>query len=166
MKEPSTDVQFISDNDRAARRVVSLPQAGTYVFELNVNDGKSTSTPDTVTITTNFRPVANAGDDQGDDPKVFSSTFSEKIIELDGSRSSDMDDNDSLTYEWSIDSAPTASGLSNATLKDSKTAFPRLTIPETIPGESKYIMKLIVMDKKRAKSEPDFVVVTVTGISG
>ena len=66
----------------------------TVTVILTINDGKQTSTPDTVKITVrniNKKPVANAGVDlvvnEGD------------LILLDGSASSDPDD-DAITYNW------------------------------------------------------------------
>lgn len=109
--------------------------AGTYTLQLIVNDGTQDSAPDTVTITAeavvvNNAPVAEAGDDQ--------STTVGTIVTLDGSASSDAD-GDSLSYTWSISSAPSGS---TASLSSSSGASPTLT-PD-VAGD--YVVSLVVND--------------------
>ena len=72
---------------------------GKYVFQLIVNNGKTDSKPDTVTIIagTNTKPIANAGDDQ----KVKTGD----LVVLDGSRSSDPE-NHTISYQWSFIEKP------------------------------------------------------------
>ena len=79
---------------------------------------------------TNTAPVADAGADQKG--KINTAIF------LDGAASSDAD-SDTLTYSWTVTSAPTAS---TATLSDADTASPTL-IPD-VGGQ--YIVSLIVND--------------------
>jgi len=73
---------------------------GDYTISLVVNDGQVSSSPDNLVIsatTANARPLADAGSDQVQ--------FDLSDITLNGSGSSDAD-GDSLTYQWSIQSAP------------------------------------------------------------
>jgi FtsP/CotA-like multicopper oxidase with cupredoxin domain len=74
--------------------------AGTYVVQLVVNDGVSNSTPDTVVISTNSVPIADAGPDQA-------VTVGDGVV-LDGSASSDAD-LDPLTYSWVLSQKPAGS---------------------------------------------------------
>ena len=108
-----------------------LDAVGDFVFELVVNNGDNDSLPVQVTISdSDGVPVANAGPDRhwnGSDP-----------ISLDGSASFDSD-GDTLSYAWSISSAPTGS---SATLARADTAFPVLT-PD-LSGD--YVLELIVSD--------------------
>src|SRR5690606_28941478 len=76
---------------------------GDYVVELIVSDGLEDSTPDTVTINAerpNTPPVANAGTDQF--------VKAGGTVTLDGSGSHDAE-GDTLTYQWRMLSAPSAS---------------------------------------------------------
>ena len=106
-------------------------QVGSFVIQLIVNDGTLDSAPATVTITTeNTPPVANAGANQ--------SVFVGNTVQLDGSRSSDVDGN-SLTYRWSLLSVPANSG---ARLSD-----PNLVNPTFVADVSgTYIAQLVVND--------------------
>jgi len=106
---------------------------GTYVISLVVNDGTEDSSPDTGTITAstdNSAPVANAGSDQN--------VTTGSLVALDGSGSSDAD-GDSLTYSWSITSAPEGS---TAALSDATIMNP--TISPDVVGN--YSIQLIVND--------------------
>ena len=70
--------------------------AGSYVFSLQVNDGKLDSAVATVTVlasTLNVAPVANAGLNQ--------SVLAGTAVTLDGSSSSDAN-RDYLTYKWTL----------------------------------------------------------------
>jgi hypothetical protein len=84
---------------------------GTYVVELTVDDGMSTSTPDMVEITAtdpNRAPTADAGPDK--EGRVG------RVVQL-GGGSSDDPDGDTLTYSWSWGFRPAGSTatLSNKT---------------------------------------------------
>jgi hypothetical protein len=117
---------------------------GSYVAQLIVNDGKVSSSPDTVVITTeNSAPTANAGPDQ--------SVLVGDTVLLDGGGSSDAD-GDSLTYSWSLTVVPAGSG---AALVDATTATP--TFVADVPGT--YVVQLVVNDGT-VDSAPDTVVVT------
>ncbi len=104
--------------------------SGSYVIQLIVNDGIDDSYADTVTITVNSAPVANAGEGQ--------TTLLANSVILDGSGSTDSD-GDELTFNWSILSKPTgsATGLSSASVVN-----PSLKID--LPGS--YQVQLTVND--------------------
>ncbi|MGR8951024.1 MAG: PKD domain-containing protein, partial [Gammaproteobacteria bacterium] len=120
--------------------------AGTYIFSLIVNDSLASSPADTVTISVNARPMANAGFDQA--------VNAGSLVTLNGTASSDPDNGPSpLTYEWTQISGPTVS-LTGAT-----TAQPSFT--PTIAGT--YIFSLIVNDDL-ATSTADVVTISVNAI--
>ena len=122
--------------------VVDRP--GDYVVQLIVNDGTVDSTADTVTISTlNSAPVANAGPDQ--------TVSVETTVQLDGSRSSDVDGN-TLTYRWALTTRPLGS---EAVLSDATLVNPTFVVDE--PGD--YVVQLIVNDGI-VDSLPDTVIIT------
>jgi hypothetical protein len=97
-------------------------KAGTYVAQLQVNDGKAISELSYVTInaqTTNSAPVAAVGLNQY---VTIGST-----VTLDGTASSDAN-RDPLTYLWSITSSPPGS---NARLTNATTAKPTFVADQT-----------------------------------
>ena len=112
------------------------------MFSLTVNDGTDNSTADTVTVTVNSKPVADAGDDQIVRPST--------TVTLDGSGSSD-DDEDTLTYVWSQTSGTTV------TLSSATAASPTFTAPSTA---GTLVFSLTVNDGI-GDSDPDTVTVTV-----
>ncbi len=117
---------------------------GTYVAELVVNDGKTSSAPDQVSITTNnTAPVANAGPDQ--------SVQRGSTVHLNGSGSTDADGN-TLTYLWSILSAPTGS---TAALSSTTSVSPTFVADRV--GD--YVVQLVVNDGL-VNSAPDTVVIS------
>jgi len=119
--------------------------AGQYVIKLLVNDGKVTSTQDTVTITTtggNTAPVANAGPDQSVQAGI--------MVTLNGSGSTDVDHNP-LTYDWSFVSIPSGSA---ATLSNPTAAKPTFVADKA----GQYAVQLIVNDGT-VNSTPDTVTV-------
>ncbi len=81
-------------SDSAARKPSFTPPVESwYTFELVVGDGQHTSDPDRVLVVVgNERPVANAGPD-----RLWPVPGR---IRLDGTRSSDADPPDKLTYMW------------------------------------------------------------------
>ncbi len=104
---------------------------GTYNIQLVVNDGTVNSAPTQITVgDANSPPVANAGANQM--VQVGSTA------QLDGSHSTDVD-GDTLTYSWTISSAPSGS---TATLSDSHAVEPTLHVD--LLGN--YVVQLIVND--------------------
>lgn len=119
--------------------------AGTYVVQLVVSDGFDASLPDTVSVVTiNTPPVADAGDNQ--------TAFLLDTIQLDGSGSSDVDD-DELSYEWILVSRPAGS---SAQLSEPNAVAP--TFVADLRGS--YTAELVVFDGRRF-SQPDRVTVAV-----
>ena len=119
---------------------------GVYVLDLVVNDGTIDSIADSVTITAasgNSAPVANAGGDQ--------SITTGATVTLIGSGSSDAD-LDTLTYSWSITSAP---ATSTAALSDATIVNP--TFDADLDGS--YVLQLIVNDGT-VDGTPDTVIIT------
>ncbi len=112
-------------------------------MQLIVNDGTVDSAPDSVTITQNSAPVAEAGQDQ--------SVFAGDTVTLDGSESSDVD-GDLLTFSWSFTSVPDESA---ATLSDPTAVMP--TFDVDLPGT--YVVQLMVNDGT-VNSAPDTVTIT------
>jgi hypothetical protein len=117
---------------------------GDYVVQLLVHDGTTSSTPDTVTISTlNSAPIAKASTDQ--------SAHVGETVTLDGSSSSDLDGNP-LTFHWGLTSRPTDS---SAVLQHATTAQPTVTIDK--PGT--YVAHLVVNDGI-ASSAADTVIIS------
>ena len=85
---------------------------GTYQFELKVTDSGGLSAKDTMRVivdavlTTNHPPIANAGHDT-------TITLPDNVVNLDGSGSTDPDNNIS-TYLWSKISGPSSFNIPNA----------------------------------------------------
>jgi len=123
---------------------------GSYVVQLIVKDGQLSSSPDTVEISTlNSAPVANAGADQA--------ALTGQAVTLDGSASSDID-GDSLTYAWSIVTAPAGSQALIA-----NPAHVKPTFTPDLAGQ--YVIQLIV-DDGTVPSAPDTMVITTTKQNG
>ena len=79
--------------------IPALTGATAYIAQLVVNDGTSSSPPATVIITTGPPPppTANAGPNQ--------SVTTGALVQLDGSKSTDLDGNP-LIYKWSLPTLP------------------------------------------------------------
>ena len=119
---------------------------GAYVLSLVVNDGRVSSTADTVTITAataNSAPVANAGIDQN--------VATSSVVTLDGSGSSDAN-GDTLTYSWSFTSKPASSA---AALSSAAVVSPTFTADK----DGAYVLSLVVNDG-RVSSTADTVTIT------
>jgi hypothetical protein len=118
---------------------------GRYVAQLVVNDGTVNSTPDTVAITVNARPVANAGPDQT--PLVGAT------VQLTGAASTDAD-GQVLTYAWTFQSRPAGS---SATLSDPTDVAPTFVVDRA----GSYVVRLVV-DDTAASSLPSTVTINTT----
>ena len=131
-------------NPSAVNPTFTVDKSGSYVVQLVVNDGYASSGASTVTVSTvNSPPVANAGPNQ-----VVTQPGK---VQLDGSGSTDVDGN-SLTYTWSIMSAPQGS-VANLQM-------PNLVQPVIYTDAvGTYVFKLVVNDGT-VNSAPSFVVVT------
>ncbi|MRR56175.1 MAG: hypothetical protein EG822_17025 [Deltaproteobacteria bacterium] len=145
VNRPEGSTAVLSDSS-AVRPTFTVDQDGSYILELVVNDGRSESTPDRVTVTAataNSAPVANAGPDQN--------VATGSLVTLDGNASSDAD-GDPLSYSWSLTSVPAGSG---AVLSDTAAATPTFTAD--LDGD--YVVQLIVSDGTVA-SAPESVTIT------
>ena len=113
-------------------------------FSLKVNDGTNDSAADTVTVTVDAAPAANAGDDQ---------TVAENAsVTLDGSKSSDPGGG-TVTWAWT---APSGVTLSSTTV-----AKPTFTAPTQLAANKELSFDLTVSDS-RSQTATDTVTVTVT----
>jgi hypothetical protein len=93
----------------------------------------------------NTPPRAEAGVDQTVHPGT--------VVTLDGSKSSDREEDYPLTYWWQITSSPVGS---TAELSEANSVRPSF-IPD-VPGD--YTVELIVTDSLRTQSTPDYVVIS------
>ena len=125
---------------------------GSYIIQLIVNDGNVDSDPDSVSVTAvkvNVPPVADAGSVQ--------SVKTGDVVQLDGSGSSDADD-DSLTYKWSITTKPDGS---SADLSNETSVNPYFTADE----DGEYIVQLIVNDGKQDSRADSVQIIAATNNS-
>ena len=123
---------------------------GAYVATLLVNDGKADSEVVATTVTAsrvNSAPVARAGSN-----RTISWTNTLPTVTLDGSLSTDADLN-TLTYRWSILSAPSTSSITSLT--NATTVAPSF-VPD-VAGV--YVASLIVND---GKLDSEVVATTIT----
>ena len=104
---------------------------GAYCVQLIVNDGQENSSPDVVTVTTNVRPVADAGPD-------LAGIAAGQTMTLDGSSSHDAD-GDSLTFDWAFTTRPAGS---SAVLDDATAVKPSFVAD----AAGTYVLRLIVND--------------------
>ena len=119
-------------------------EVGTYTLGLIINDGDDDSVEDTVIITTeNTKPIANAGPNQTTDMQE---------VTLDGSASYDPN-SQSITYQWTFLSVPSASSLTSLTNDTSVSP----TFTPDIAGI--YIIQLIVNDSALSSSPDDVSIV-------
>lgn len=106
--QPQGSLAILSDSTLATPSFVADSE-GSYNISLTVNDGTSSSSADSVTVTASAIPVANAGEDQ--------QVTVDSPVMLDGSASADPEE-DTLTYHWSITRQPigSLSTFSDATI--------------------------------------------------
>ena len=120
------------------------------IFQLTVTDslGKSSDANQSITVGYNSPPSANAGANtqvnEGDS------------VQLDGSASSDLEDEDSsLAYSWQqVDSSGYTTSLS-----DANTATPSFTAPNPVAADTDLIFQLTVTDSLGKSSDAN---VTIT----
>ncbi len=150
--ESSLSSSDIFNTDSATPTVVP-DVLGTYLVTLVVSDGHQWSDPDSCTITAvngNSPPVADAGVG-GTLPAC-----SPNQLQLDGYGSYDPE-GAPLTYQWSLNSAPSGSSCSNSSFDDRTSPTPIFTWD--LPGD--YIFQLEVYDGE-IWSTPDTVNYTTT----
>ena len=137
----------------AASPTFTADLSGTYLANLEVNDGKvDSSNVGTVAVTAaaaNSAPVANAGTTQ-----TVTRVNGTITITLNGTGSTDAN-GDTLTYKWTIAYQPSTSTV---TLSSSTVASP--TITATVAGV--YVFSLVVNDGKVDSSAVASVSVTVS----
>ncbi len=123
--------QAVLNDSTSVNPTFTPNKKGDYLFSLVVSDGVSSSNVDEVKITVyNNAPIANAGSNAIVD---FGST-----AQLDGSLSEDPDGT-TLSYTWTVDSAPAGSIASITN--------PTLVNPTFTPDKrGVYILKLVVSD--------------------
>lgn len=121
---------------------------GVYVLNLVVDNGLSRSASDAVTVTAvddDASPVANAGADQ----EVEDCS----TVQLDCSASADPD-GDTLSYSWELQSKPSGSSITSASLSDRTSARP--TFYPDVAGD--YVFTCSVNDGSNWSS-PDLVTI-------
>ena len=125
-----------------------VDRPGSYVVQLIVNDGRESSAPEYMTVSTfNTAPVANAG--------LAQAAILNAVVQLSGAGSTDVD-GDALTYLWSWNSLPAGS---TAVLSSTTTVNPTFTLDR--PGT--YVAQLIVNDG-RLNSTPVTVTVSTNAL--
>jgi len=110
-KKISGPASFVISNVASSKTLVKTLVKGVYQFELKVTDDKNLSATDTLQIVVNDPlqinnpPVANAGPDQ-------TITLPTNAVDLDGSASSDPDNN-IMNYTWAKISGPSSFNIAN-----------------------------------------------------
>jgi hypothetical protein len=129
-QKPSGSNTRLSD-PTSAKPTFLADKPGTYVIQLIVNDGISSSSPFILEYKTlNSKPVARCDYNRP--------IFVNQTVALDGTTSSDLD-NDSLTYEWNLSFKPLNSNASLSHANGPKSSF-----LADLPG--KYVVQLVVND--------------------
>ena len=109
----------LTNADKAVATFTASNRLAALTFNLTVTDSFGQTATDAVNITVqpNRTPIANAGEDKMVDVGV--------TVTLNGSKSSDPDTGDSLTYSWEQPAGP------SVTLSSSTAASPTFTAPST-----------------------------------
>jgi hypothetical protein len=101
IKKPSGSTASITGGATATPSFTA-DKVGDYVVQLVVKDNALSSTPDTVTLSfANLKPIADAG--------ISQSVIIGETVSLDGTQSYDLNEGTTLTYRWSIATAPVGS---------------------------------------------------------
>ena len=153
--KPEDDATYVLSGETTATPTFNAATTGDYTLTLTVTDPSGLSSSDEITVSVsdqvdNAEPTALAGDAQ-------TVTVGE-VVMLDGSLSSDKEDDTSdtpLTYSWSFATDP-SNGAD--TIMDADTATPSFT-PSV---EGTYLLTLTVTDSEGASDE-DGVAITVVG---
>ncbi|MEQ1794758.1 MAG: PKD domain-containing protein [Nitrospira sp.] len=135
-------------NNTSVQASLTPDLAGDYLINLVVNDGTQDSAPVAVKISAtsgNAAPQAEAGRDRN--------LLASAVVTLDGSASRDPNPGTTLTYTWTLLSAPLGS---SATLTNPTTIAPTFT--PTVTGL--YLVQLVVNDGL-VDSPPSVVLLTV-----
>jgi len=143
--KPEGSIAVLSDANTVSPSF-AVDMLGDYVIELFVTDSLGAqSVADQIVIGTfNASPVADAGPGQTVHPR--------DMVTLDGSGSSDPEEDYPLTYSWQFTSKPEDS---IAVLSDANTVSPSLTVD--MLGD--YVIELVVTDSLGAESAADQVVI-------
>lgn len=142
-------------NPTSAKPSLRLSLAGSYSIKLVVDDGKASSEPAYLTVTTlNSAPVADAGPDQ--------SGNAGDTITLDGAQSYDVD-GDALSYLWALTAQPAGSAITLGC----DPASPICTFEPQTAGD--YLAQLIVQETDtpdKLASPPDTASIAITASGG
>ncbi|GAB4190210.1 MAG: hypothetical protein Tsb002_17970 [Wenzhouxiangellaceae bacterium] len=145
LSQPAGSMAALDDN-ASLRPTFVMDQPGRYVAQLRVSDGSLSSIADTVSIASDgLPPVAVAGDDR--------TIATGAVAVVDGGASFDPD-NDSLSYHWTLVSAPTGSG---AALQGADQQTAQLT-PDL---DGAYVLSLVVNDGAVDSAPASLVISTI-----
>ena len=149
VSKPAGSLSTLSDAQSIAP-TFDVDTSGTYVVQLIVNDGTFDSAADSVTIVTqNSAPVADPGPDQ--------SAFMGNVVTLDGSGSTDIDE-DALTFNWILTSKPADS---TAVLSDPTAVNPVFTADKAGSYEAQLTVNDSLLDSAAVTVFIDVIVDTV-----
>ncbi|MFC1587731.1 CFI-box-CTERM domain-containing protein [Planctomycetota bacterium] len=148
----------LSDDTTAMPTFTAPDRQGNYTltFQLVVNDAVLDSTPDTVDINVtapNDVPIADAG--------VAQNAASGDIVVLDGSGSFDIDENDSLTYDWT-QTGSNPPGI-DVVLTDNTALQPAFIAPDYT--ENFTLTFMLIVNDGTANSTADEVIIAVFPIN-